>query len=107
MKCFYRKKSHNRAFCDNRPQQFKQLDICPYQKGKSKSDHEAAIINTISEKEREVLLLCKEIIVFNTENSECYEEVLFDIGKKLSFVSRELVNRLELEEILYINVSTF
>lgn len=76
------KKSHNNALCDNRPQKFKQAGHTPMPEREVKLGHETAIINKITEKEREFLLLCKEVIAFDTENSEYYEEVLvlFHIG---------------------------
>lgn len=63
------KKSHNNALCDNRPQKFKQAGHTPMPEREVKLGHETAIINKITEKEREFLLLCKEVIAFDTENS--------------------------------------
>ncbi|VDN58912.1 unnamed protein product [Dracunculus medinensis] len=69
-----------RSVCDDR-RQFNQAGHNPISERDVKLDDETAIINTITERENEILLLCKEVTVFNPENSKCCKVlVFFDIG---------------------------
>ncbi|KAL3984767.1 hypothetical protein ACH3XW_35875 [Acanthocheilonema viteae] len=95
-KCFYCKGPHNSTLChtkydvqDARPSNQKSNPLTSANSMTQKSNQGA----------KEILLLCKEITVSNPKMPKIQEKALalFDCGSQLSFVSKNLANRLNLK----------
>ncbi|KAK6114160.1 hypothetical protein QQG55_54775 [Brugia pahangi] len=93
--CFHCKGQHNSALCPNK---FKEMP------NKPEDPDSTTTTNIIVEKEKKrdkrILLLCKQINVFNPTNPNTQQRALalFDVGSQLSFVSKNLAKQLMLNE---------
>lgn len=97
--CFHCKSPHNTALCPNNYKELTQaVDSNKERLGS------VTIANSITEKgnqwKKRTLLLCKEINVTNPNRPKIQQKalILFDIGSQLSFISKDLAYRLNLQE---------
>ncbi|KAK6102944.1 hypothetical protein QQG55_10500 [Brugia pahangi] len=89
--CFYCKKSHNSALCTTKTRDT----------GKIVAKNANISVNPTKKVEKKrVLLLCREINVFNPDKPEHQVQalVLFDVGADATFISQRLAHRLNLLE---------
>ncbi|VDN83470.1 unnamed protein product [Brugia pahangi] len=97
--CFCCKKFHNRSFCDTRTHESNQPKDSEIDKGKIviKNANISISLTTKAGKKR-VLLLCKEVALFDLNKSEHQAQalVLFDVGADAIFISEKLAYRLDL-----------
>uniref|UniRef100_A0A1I7VZS6 DUF1758 domain-containing protein n=1 Tax=Loa loa TaxID=7209 RepID=A0A1I7VZS6_LOALO len=106
-KCFYCKASHNSALCEKRSTPTLNITTLP-KKHESiypdKKESPVLLYHSTGEpqtnKAKNILLLCKEIGVFNPVHPQKQRRALalFDIGPQLSFISKKLSSQLQLAE---------
>ncbi|VDN95758.1 unnamed protein product [Brugia pahangi] len=92
--CFYCKKSHNSALCTTKTRD----------SGKIVAKNANISVNSTKKVEKKrVLLLCREINVFNLDKPKHQVQalVLFDVGADAIFISQRLAHRLNLLETDY------
>uniref|UniRef100_A0A1I7VYG3 DUF1758 domain-containing protein n=1 Tax=Loa loa TaxID=7209 RepID=A0A1I7VYG3_LOALO len=106
-RCFYCKASHNSALCEKRSTPTLNITTLP-KKHESiypdKKESPVLLYHSTGEpqtnKAKNILLLCKEIGVFNPVHPQKQRRALalFDIGPQLSFISKKLSSQLQLAE---------
>ncbi|KAL3982368.1 hypothetical protein ACH3XW_46890 [Acanthocheilonema viteae] len=99
--CFYCKKSHNSSLCTTRTNKSNQPKDSGIDKEKIVVKNANISLNSNKKIERKrVLLLCKEVTVFNPDKPEQQARalVLFDAGADTTFILQKLAHRLNLTE---------
>uniref|UniRef100_A0A1I7VYM1 DUF1758 domain-containing protein n=1 Tax=Loa loa TaxID=7209 RepID=A0A1I7VYM1_LOALO len=97
-RCFYCKASHNSALCEKRSTPTLNITTLPKKQESIYPDKKESEPQT--NKAKDILLLCKEIGVFNPVHPQKQRRALalFDIGSQLSFISKKLSSQLQLAE---------
>uniref|UniRef100_A0A1I7VP78 DUF1758 domain-containing protein n=1 Tax=Loa loa TaxID=7209 RepID=A0A1I7VP78_LOALO len=96
--CFYCKESHNSSLYTTKTHESNQSKDSGIDKGKIVVNTSVNLTTKVEKKR--VLLLCKEITVFNPDKPEQQVQalVLFDVGTDATFISQKLAHRLNLIE---------
>ncbi|MCA4774573.1 DUF1759 domain-containing protein, partial [Wolbachia endosymbiont of Mansonella perstans] len=106
-RCFYCKASHNSALCEKRSTPTLNITTLPKKQESiypDKKESPVLLYHSTGEpqtnKAKDILLLCKEIGVFNPVHPQKQRRALalFDIGPQLSFISKKLSSQLQLAE---------
>uniref|UniRef100_A0A1I7VAL5 Integrase_H2C2 domain-containing protein n=1 Tax=Loa loa TaxID=7209 RepID=A0A1I7VAL5_LOALO len=106
-RCFYCKASHDSVLCEKRSTPTLDITTLPKKQESiypDKKEGPVLLYHSTGEpqtnKAKNILLLCKEIGVFNPEHPQKQRRALalFDIGSQLSFISKKLSSQLQLAE---------